>query len=51
MSFAIANNLLAPSIRATYLRISPWATIIVAWNNFENLEDGFSNMKYHERCS
>jgi hypothetical protein len=51
MSFAIANNLLAPSIRATDLGISPQATTIVAWNNYENPEDGSSSMKHPKRCS
>jgi hypothetical protein len=30
MSFAIANNLLAPNTRPTTLGISPWATIALA---------------------
>jgi len=36
MSFAIANNLLTPNIRATDLGISPWTI----WNNSKNHEDG-----------
>jgi hypothetical protein len=41
MSFAIANNLLTPNVRATDLGISPWATVITtSYNNFENLKDG-----------
>jgi len=50
MSFAIANNLLAPSIK-TNLRIFPQTTIVIAWNNSKNLEDGSSSMKHLERCS
>jgi hypothetical protein len=34
MSFAIANNLLAPTIiKAIDLEVSPWATVVAAWNN------------------
>ncbi len=51
MSFAIANNLLTPSTRATNLGISPQVLTIVTWNNFENLKDGFFGMKHPERCS
>jgi len=51
VSFAITNNLLAPSTRATNLGISPWGAIATIWNNFENLEDGFLSMKHLERCS
>jgi hypothetical protein len=51
MSFAIANNQLAPNIKATDLRISPQATTIIAWNNFKNPEDGSFGMKHLERCS
>jgi hypothetical protein len=38
MSFAIANNLLAPNIKATNLKISPWATTTTTWNNSKNPE-------------
>jgi len=38
-SFTIANNLLTPNIKTTDLKISPWATIEVTWNNFENPKD------------
>jgi hypothetical protein len=51
MSFAIANNLIAPNTRATNLRRSPQAIIATTWNNFENLEDVSSSMKHPERCS
>jgi hypothetical protein len=51
VSFAIANNLLAPNIRAIDLKISPQTTITTTWNNFENLEDGSSSMKHFEKCS
>jgi hypothetical protein len=51
VSFTIGNNCLAPSIRAINLKISPWAIVIVAWNNFENLEDGSSGMNHPKRCS
>jgi hypothetical protein len=51
VSFAIANNLLAPSIRATDLGISLQATITTTWNNSKNLEDGSFGMKHLERCS
>jgi len=33
VSFAIANNLLAPTIKAIDLEVSPWATVAAAWNN------------------
>jgi hypothetical protein len=49
-SFTIANNLLTPSNKATKLGISPQITIMV-WNNFKNLEDGFSGMKHFKKCS
>ncbi len=45
MSFAIANNLLTPNIKATNLRISPQVIITIIWNNFENFKDASSNMK------
>jgi hypothetical protein len=48
MSFAIANNLLAPNIMATNLKISPQVRIIIVWNNFENFKDVSSNMKQLE---
>jgi hypothetical protein len=51
MSFAIANDLLAPSTRAIKLRISPWATIVVVWNNFKNAKDESSGMKHYDKCS
>ncbi len=51
MSFTITNNLLALSIKATDLRISPHATITTTWNNAENLEDGSYGMKHLEICS
>jgi hypothetical protein len=51
MSFVIANNMSTPSTRAINLRISPQATTIIAWNNYENPEDGSSNMKHPKRCS
>jgi len=46
MSFTIASNLLAPNIKAINLRIFPWTTVVVTWNNFENFEDGPSSMKH-----
>ncbi len=51
VSLVITNNLLAPSIKATDLGISPRATTTIAWNNFENLEDGSFGMKHPEKCS
>jgi hypothetical protein len=52
VSFAIANNLLTPNIRAIDLRISPQAIVVVTtWNNFKNLKDGSFNMKHLERYS
>ncbi len=51
ISFAIANNLLAPSTRATDLGISPQVTIATIWNNFENPKDGSFSMKHFEKCS
>jgi hypothetical protein len=51
MFFAIANDLLAPSIRATKVGISSRAIAIVVWNNFENVEDESSGMKHHDKCS
>jgi hypothetical protein len=39
VSFAIANNLLAPSIKAIDLRISPQVIALVACNSFEKFED------------
>jgi hypothetical protein len=50
MSFAIANNLLAPNIIAIDLRISPRATMTKTWNNFENPEDVSSGMNHPEKC-
>jgi hypothetical protein len=50
MSFAIANNLLTPIIRATNLKITLQTTTI-AWNNFENLKDRFPGMKHLEKYS
>jgi hypothetical protein len=40
MSITVANNLLTPNTKAIDLGISQRAITIVAWNNFENLEDG-----------
>jgi hypothetical protein len=40
MSFAIANNMLAPNIKAANLRISPQVTTIITWIHFENPKDG-----------
>jgi hypothetical protein len=51
MSFTITKKLLAPNTRATNLRISPWATKIIAYDNSENPEDGSFNMKHPKRCS
>jgi len=51
VSFAIANNLLTPSTKATDLGISSWTIITTIWNNFENPEDGSSSMKHLEICS
>ncbi len=51
MSFAITNNLLAPNIRATNLRISPQVATTTTWNNSENPKDWSSNMKHLERYS
>jgi hypothetical protein len=51
MSFTIANNMLAPNIRAIDLKTSPWATTTTAWNNFKNLKDGSFGMKHPKRCS
>jgi hypothetical protein len=50
-SYAIANNLLTPSIKAINIRISPQTTTPIAWNNFQNFEDTSSGMKHLERCS
>jgi hypothetical protein len=49
VSFAIANNLLAPSTKATDLGTSLQAIVVGAWNNFENLEDGSFGMKHHDK--
>jgi hypothetical protein len=51
MSFAIANNLLTPNIKAINPRIFPRTIAVIAWNNFGNLEDGFSSMKHPKKCS
>jgi hypothetical protein len=51
ISYAIVNNMLPPSIRATNLGISPQATTSTTWNNFENLEDASSGLKHPKRCS
>jgi len=51
MSFTITNNLLALSIRATDLGISPHATTTTTRNNSENLEDGSYGMKHLDICS
>jgi hypothetical protein len=51
MSFAIINNLLTTTTRATNLEISPQTTIAITLNNFENPEDGSFNMKHPEICS
>jgi hypothetical protein len=51
MFFAIANNLLAPNIKAINLKVSPWAIVAAISNNFENLEDGSFGMKHLEKCS
>jgi hypothetical protein len=51
VSFAIANNLITFSTKATDLGISPQTTIVVTWNNSENHEDEFFGMKHHGRCS
>jgi hypothetical protein len=51
MSFAIANNLLALSIKAINLRIPPQAIVTTTYNNFKSIEDGSFGMKQHERCS
>jgi hypothetical protein len=51
VSFAIANNLLIPSIKAIALKIFPQTTTATTWNNFENPKDGSSGMKHLERCS
>jgi hypothetical protein len=51
MSFAIANNLLAPNIKAIDLRISPWAITLITYNSFEKFENGSFGMKYFEKCS
>jgi hypothetical protein len=51
MSFAIANNLLAPSTKATNLRIPPRVIATTTWNNSESTKDGSSGMKQHKRCS
>jgi hypothetical protein len=50
MSFAIANNMLAPNTRATNVRIFPQATTITTWNNYENLKDESFGMKHPKRC-
>jgi hypothetical protein len=47
-AFTITNNLLAPTIRATNLRITPQA---IAYNNSKNFKDGASSMKHLEKCS
>jgi hypothetical protein len=51
VSFAIANNLLAPNIRATNLGIFPGTTIIATWNNSENPKDESFGMNHSKRCS
>jgi hypothetical protein len=51
MSFAIANNLLAPNTKATNLGIYPRATTTIAKNNSKNLEDGSFGMKHPKRYS
>jgi hypothetical protein len=51
VSFTIANNLLAPIIKATYLGISPRVIAIATYNNFKNLEYGSFGMKHPKRCS
>jgi hypothetical protein len=51
VSFAIANNVLTPNIRATDLGISPRAIVTITWNNSENLEDESFGMKHLKRCS
>jgi hypothetical protein len=50
VSFAIANNLIAPGTKATNLKIHPRATT-TTWNNYKNLKDGSLSMKHLKRCS
>jgi homospermidine synthase len=40
MSFAIANNMLAPNNKVVDLRISSQVITIITWNHFENPKDG-----------
>ncbi len=51
MSFAIANNMLAPNVIANDLKISLWAIMTITWNNFKNPKDGSFGMKHPKRCS
>jgi hypothetical protein len=43
------HNLKTPNTRAIDLRISPWATTITTWNNFENHEGGSFGMKHPKK--
>jgi hypothetical protein len=43
--------MLAPSIRAIDLRISPQGITLVTCNSFKKFEDGLIGMKHPERCS
>jgi hypothetical protein len=51
VSFAIANNLLAPNIRATNLGTSALTIATPIWNNSKNPEDWSFGMKHRKRCS
>ncbi len=51
MSFAIPNNMLTPSTKATNQGISPRTTTTVAQNKYENPKNGSFSMKHLEKCS
>ncbi len=51
MSFAIANNLLAPNTKAIDLRISQQTIVATIYNKSENLENGSFGMKNPNKCS
>jgi hypothetical protein len=46
MSFAIANNLLAPNTKAIDLGISPQLIMAIARNNSKDFKDGSFSMKH-----
>jgi hypothetical protein len=51
VSFAIANNLLAPNTKAIDLRISQQTIVATIYNKSENLENGSFGMKNPNKCS